>query len=336
MKKYTPNFADPRVKKRCISAFNFVITRFTEDKPRFYTKEIIDKKIGYTHKPLGAWLRQQLLTQYGTYSAAHHKAKQWLLRPEGVELLAQQYELVQPSIASNFQAYKVETVSQEFSAELQTGNWTYKESSNRLWNPAQNIPTDIRADMFARAGYIYNYDIVACAPTLIKQYAIKCGMTRPTRTLDAYLLDRSTHRNRLAQLLDLDVAAIKRVINAKFAGARTGRRNTINELLKHDQMRVAKIVNDEWFVNLLKDIKKCWDAIKKSHGRRLLSSKDKWAIYFSLERTVMRPTISVLKKQTKRYFLEHDGFRTDTWIDPYKLKLAVQNKTNYTVEFEYQ
>lgn len=361
MKKYTPNFTDPRVKRKLISAFNFAITRFSYDKPRFCTRDELDKHLGYSHKQFGGWVRNLLIEEdpnpttsyrFGRETAVdlhkkykdkneetRNRAKYWYLRKIGVEFIAKKYNLVELQEPKKVEEYKEKVIIEEFTTELETGNWKYEEKSNRLWNPAQRIPNALRESMFAKAGYVYNYDIVACAPTLIKQYAVKSGMTRPTPALDEYLKDRSFHRNRLAQLLNVSVDKIKEIINGKLAGGKIGadpQRNKLSNAFNNDWNRVKTLKEDAWFIQLCKDIKKCWDAIKKSNQLSRLNSQTKWRFYFQLENAVMMPVRALLKKETKRYFLEHDGFRCDTWVDPYKIKLAVKIKTGYSIDFEYE
>jgi hypothetical protein len=90
-----------------------------------------------------------------------------------------------------------------------------------------------------------------------------------------------------------------------------------------------------WFTSLRKDIKKCWDAIKMSEKSLRLSSRDKWMIYFQLEKSVMNAVRRELVKENNRYFLEHDGWRCESYIDPYRLRLSVRKATGYDVVFDY-
>ena len=347
---YIPNFSDPRVKKRILRAFNYCTTRFDYTKPKFSQRDVIDKEVGYNHKPLGRYLRNLLLEEHDSGSdlpyvytleataedkKKKNRAKKWLLREAGVSYIAQKFNLPYTT-AAQIKEYKINAIVEEFKEPMATGNWQYEEKSHRLWNNAQQIPNEIRRPAFARAGYVYDYDIIACAPNLIKQYAQRNGLTKSTPYLDEYLNDRDFHRDRLANLLNIDKKTVKEIINARFAGARLGVKKSIGEFLGNNRLQIEKLKNDKWFQGISRDIKKCWDVIKTISGRRRIDSKYKWDIYFVLESQVMRSINSIIKKETTRHFKEHDGFRCDSWINPHALELEVQKKTGYTVKFKFE
>ena len=76
-----------------------------------------------------------------------------------------------------------------------------------------------------------------------------------------------------------------------------------------------------------------WSVIKADTPYSRLTARHKWGIYFSLERKVINSCEKLIKKHKLQYFLEHDGFRTNGYIDPYKFKLTVNKQTGYNIQF---
>jgi hypothetical protein len=228
----------------------------------------------------------------------------------------------------------VDWAKEQYGAEIASGCFEYKDKSDRLWNDIQRLPSDIRRPLFAEQGYHWEYDIRACAPNLIYQRARKEGLTRPTKTLDAFLADRQLYRQALAEHLDCSESAAKQIITSLFSGAKIAQGYAISQLLDNDPKKLNILKNNLWVKELRKDIKKCWDAIKSSETSLRLKSRDKWMIYFQLERSVMNVVRAELNKLSVRYFLEHDGWRCDTHVDEYSLRLSVRKRTGYSVDFD--
>lgn len=339
---YTPNFNDPRVKKKCLKALGFVCSSLSYDKPRAWARVELDKWLGYQHRELGQWLRSQLLIEASArWNKDTGECKKWLLREDGVNHLCEIYNNyliaklpIANKVAKSTQI-ALDWAENEYKEQLTTGQFEYKEKSNRLWNDLQRIPSEIRKPLFAKHGYEYEYDIQACAPTLISQLARKEGMTRPTPVLDDFLENRQHYRTALAERIACTEKQSKEILNAIFAGAKLGPGNAIATILNDNRHQLALLKQNVWFCSLRKDIKKCWDAIKLSEKSVRLSSRDKWMIYFGLEKSVMNVVRRELVKDHNRYFLEHDGWRCESYIDPYALRLSVRKSTGYDVVFDY-
>jgi hypothetical protein len=339
---YEPNFRDPRVKKRILRALGFACSSLSIDKSRAWARVELDRHFGTQNHKLSKWLRSKLLVkQSDKYNMDRHLCKQYTLNSEGVCELSELYNVVTkskfPSVAQVqelVQKTGIEWAREQYLPQIQSGLFEYKDKSHRLWNDIQRLPTDIRRPLFAQQGYHWEYDICASAPTLIYQRARREGMTRPTKTLDAFLQDRQLYRQALAETLDCDLAQAKQIITALFSGAKLGPGNAIADVLNHDMHKLQILKNNTWIKELRKDIKKCWDAIKSSESSLRLRSRDKWMIYFELERSVMTVVRTELTKLSVRYFLEHDGWRCDSHIDEYSLRLLVKKKTGYSVEFD--
>jgi hypothetical protein len=340
---YTPKFSDPRVKRRIKRALGFVCSSLSDDKARAWARVELDRWFGSQNHKLSKWLRSKLLIKTtDKYNMDRGLCKQYLLNTDGVREMSELYnDLVVvkfPSVAQVQELVQntgIEWAKEQYGTQIQSGCFEYKDKSNRLWNDLQRLPTEIRRPLFAEQGYHWEYDIRACAPTLIYQRARKEGLTRPTKTLDAFLADRKLYRQALAEKIGCSEQQSKQIITALFSGAKLGPGNAIADVLNHDQTKLDILKNNIWIKELRKDIKKCWDAIKSSERSLRLSSRQKWMIYFELERSVMNVVRAELNKLSVRYFLEHDGWRCDSHVDEYSLRLSVKKRTGYSVEFDY-
>jgi hypothetical protein len=339
---YQPNFTDPRVKKKIKRALGFCCSSLSVDKPRAWARVELDRWLGHQHHDLGLWLRKQLLIEDSKrWNKDTGQCKKWLLREQGVRDLCEIYNnylIVKLPIATQVQDRQQiaqDWAEEQYGDQLTSGEFIYKEKSNRLWNDIQRIPSEIRKPLFAKHGYEYEYDIQACAPTLISQFARRQGLTRPTPTLDLFLADRQHYRTALADHLGCSDKQAKQILNAIFAGAKLGPGNAIAAILDNNRSQLQKLKLNVWFTSLRKDIKKCWDAIKSSEKSVRLSSRHKWMIYFGLEKSVMSVVRRELVREGNRYFLEHDGWRCESYIDPNSLRLTVKKTTGYDVQFDY-
>lgn len=341
---YTPDFACKRTQKRIRRAVGFAVSCLS-DKPREWSTRALDRHIGYTHKPLGKYLREKLLVECDErylFGTAGSRCKTYRRNYTGV------IELINASgVFSNAYTHKHTLVPtkeiarayvEETFPEIQSGAFEYRERSDRLWHHLQNVRSDIRKPLLAEHGYRYEYDIDCAAPTLIFQLARQSGLTHRSRTdlIEAYIDDPTPYRQQLAQEIGCDEKTAKRIINARFAGATLRANRSIHSYLDYNWRQLGLLKQSPWFQQFSKQIKKCWDKIKLDLGVRRLSPRDKWSIYFQQERQVMGVVRRELDKTGCRYFLEHDGWRCDEWIDPYALQLLIRKRYNKTVKFSYE
>lgn len=336
---YTPNFNNAKVKKKCLRALGFAVTTLSVEEPRQWARVALDKFIGYQHHDLGQWLRKTLLIEHsGRWNKDTGECKQWLLNEDGVRYLSELYNLSSTTklpIATLRNDIGLKWAESEYKAELESGDWHYEEKSFRLWHEAQRIPSEVRKRMFANNGYEYEYDIRCAAPTLIKQLAVKEGLTKPTPELDCYLQDRQKYRQALAERIGITERQAKEILTALFCGAKLGPRNSIMKILGNDYKKDLLLRENVWLTEFRNDIRECWRAIKRANPNTSMTAKNKWMMYFELENQVMRVVRNELKKQSVRYFLEHDGWRCDRYVDENSLRLLVRKKTGYSIEFEY-
>jgi hypothetical protein len=341
---YSPNFNDPRVSSRVKTAIGFACAVMSETKSHPWSTRYIDKFFGMSARPLSKWLRQKLLiTTNERWNKDTGECKEYILNKEGVN------ELLEILKISNTNIYPIvtEVALQDHADELKSGNFEYADKSNRLWHPLQRYRKQYRTQVLHDSGYVHDYDIQCCAPTLIHQYAQRLGMDEYLFALREYLNNKHEVRARLAREMELDIAAIKEIINALFCGARIANnpKSDIYEILCGDRTRIEFLKQDEYLTQLRSDIKTCWDHIiphmprrRKVNTNRLIqiSCKEKWNVYFELERIILNSVRNYLIKESNKHFLIHDGWTCEREVDRDVLRDFVKGETGYEVKFDYE
>lgn len=330
MKKYKPNFNDPRVANKCRRALGWATCQLHEHKYNGWSRKHLDKRIGYSHTDLGRYLRQQLLiTHDNHWSMDHGICKKYTLNVQGAVGLAQQlgieYKRRKPR-----QSIGLALAREQYQDVFDRGVFEYTEKSGRLYNELQNIKTDIRAPLFASYGFRFNYDIANAYPTLLTQYALQTATYRKQfHSLSEYCNDPCAYRLKLAHSTGTDYATAKKILVAKFNGATLREGYAISQTLNRTQMHRLKH-NTQW--NLLcKDITRLWKGIARSQGRTRIPPRERMHLYCQEERRVIGVIERQFKKQNYQMFLEHDGWRATDWIDPHLLELSVRKHTGYAI-----
>lgn len=65
----------------------------------------------------------------------------------------------------------IDKLGAKHAEELASGQFKMKLKSDRYWHSLQNIKRERKAEFWSRRGYGFNYDIEACAPTVLQQLA---------------------------------------------------------------------------------------------------------------------------------------------------------------------
>jgi len=349
---YTPNFSDPRVVKRVRKALGFARSCFSETKPRQWSTRYIDKHFGPQTNALSKWLRQQLLvTTNAWWSKDQGKCKEYVLNGSGYEQLAQQLKSDNDAVICVYDLSKelvLDWAKEEFKDELATKVFNYNDKSSRLWHPLQNVRKEYKRDILAQANFKYEYDIQCCAPTLIMQLAQRHDMHLYLPHISGYLANRKYCREQIALNVELDPSAIKVIINALFSGAKLGMNPTfdIYKMLNGDRARITYLKQDPYLTGLREEIKICWDYIKTGLPRRSvvnknnkeqmlpISSRQKWGVYFDLERVVLNAVMNYLKLTENQFFAEHDGWTTTDEVDQNELIDYVFQTTGYRIKID--
>ena len=167
--------------------------------------------------------------------------------------------------------------------------------------------------------------------------------------LRKYLTDRTAIRDQISQELELDTMAVKEIINALFAGAVISKNkdSDIYHILNGDIARIEYLKQNEFIKELVSDIKTCWTYIRPHMQKRTrvqisgkerllpLTSRQKWNVYFELERVILNSVRTYLNDKSIRYFLIHDGWTCDREVDREELENYVRDETGYEIKFDY-
>jgi hypothetical protein len=372
---YQPNFSDPRVISRIKHAIGFSIGVMSAEEETQWSTRVIDKYFGQQQRPLGKFLRDQLLICINQrYNKDTGECKSYKLNQLGVDYLKER--LTKDSKESNWVSqnhnkitttelypsvsevqtpeYDLQLVSalftKEYHDELVSGEFAYKFKTNRLWHRLQSVKSYYRKHMMTEYGYTYNYDIQACAPTLLLQYSRHLGNDLWLPAIQEYLENRDTIRKQLAQDAEVDIKVVKVLINALFCGAKLGCNPSfaLSLLMNHDSVKIEYLKQHEFLKKLREEIKIMWSYIEQEiprtkkpdkNGRlRLIpvSSRDKWNIYFRLECEVMTSIRKYITDNKLQCFLEHDGWVCKSQIDTEKLTQWVRNDTKFDVKLDLE
>ncbi len=371
---YTPNFADPRIKRRIRLALGWSRGVLSNTEQRAWSTRYIDKFFGVQSNPLSKYLRSVLLiTTNNNWSKDLGICKKYILNQKGYDFLRDcllgqttktwqeyfrdnddlitiiTYPIVLQVTNNEFDKHLIkELVEREYGVELKNLNFNYKDQSQRLWHPLQNIKREFKKEIFKEHKLNYNYDIASCAPRLLLQHAEHLGLDLYLFAIKEYIANKQQQRQRLSTLLELPVKDIKIIINALFCGARLGVHNdfAVSELVKHDPARMYLLKEDLFIKQLRKDIKEIWSVIETSmpkittnksgkERKVALSSKRKWQKYFELERSVLNEINEYLFRTNNACFLEHDGFVSNKPIDQKELIDFVRTNTGFVIELDF-
>jgi len=356
---YTPNFDDPRVQRRCRQALGFACGAISATNSQAWSTRYIDQWFGVQSNPLSAYLREQLLVVTNDHwNKDTGECKQYVLNSRAVQQLKQDLGIASEATSN----IVLQVVNNTYEPELVSGEFAYKDKSSRLWHPLQNFRRDAKRSVLNSAGYEYHYDIECCAMTLIHQHSQRIPehvidhkwqqgpMDLYLFALRRYLDHRTEIRDQIAQEAEIDPATVKRIINALLAGAPLSQNpvTEIYQMLAGDCARIQFLKQHEYLSQLRADIKMCWDYIKPTLPRRSktqptgrermipISSKQKWGVYFDLERQVLNSVRDYLVATSNKHFLEHDGWSCASELDQVALQQWICDKTGFVVEIELE
>lgn len=398
---YKPNLQDPQVINVLERAIAYVLQSTSENKPRNISFKKIEKKFG---RRSCKWLRNILLicTNHN-FSKNKKLAKSYRRNRCGIEYIKHLIDTHSDNISwKEWQKswYHIEDGSIEIPEEVSdtisvvrksfdptkhllvdrryvlkelmkvhgramlSGDFSYSEKSYRWWNELQSVKKEYKLPFLAMHHYNHMYDIEACAPTLIYQYAKSINPNmKPTPAYDRYLANKSEVREEIAELIESDIKDVKVLINALFCGAKLGRNDIFalyqlfynaDDYLYADAV-IMILKESEYMTQLLADIKYIWSIIKpviypKTLYKEVINtdtgeikikrinfgSKQKWDLYFQLENIVGLSIKSYLDGINCKYFYEHDGWSSSTKIDIDLLDNHVYNTTGYRLKYSYE
>jgi len=343
---YTPNFNDPRVVARTQQAMCFVRKYLSETTPHWLSTRWIAHKdnFGMSNNELSKFLRNKLLIcTDDSYNKFTGKTKHYCLNKAGFD------ELNELLCNNTNNTYSVIQVPKRIQEELQTGEFTYNDSSSRLYHPLQNFKRNDKRALLAQDGYLYHYDIQCCAPTLIMQYAQQLGMDEYPFAIKQYIANRKQIRNEIATEAELTDQQVKRIINGLFQGAYISNytQSLVYKELGGDVAKIEFLKQLDYIQQLQREIKICWETIRPQLSKRTtetktgtrvlpITGKQKTALYRDLERVVLNSVRDYLTQTDNQFFTEHDGWSSRRQVDITALQQHIKTTTGYQIEIEQE
>lgn len=326
----TPNFSDPRVRKRCESALAFV-EQYIKDQPRWLSTREISKHFGWLGRPLGKYLKEQLLICTDPYFNMHSgQCKKYQKNTEGVLALKSLLGIENLPVI----------VSESIKEQLDTGEFEYKQSSNREYHPLQNEPKRIKRPLLAAKGYRHEYDIQCAAQTLLLQHAQSLGLKTATPALDQYIADRASVRNQLSQSLRLPQTTVKQILTAILNGGSISawHTNMIFSYVNFSRTMIEHLRGNAYIQQYQRDVRSMWSEIRKHQQlayKERFNAKMKSEIYRSLEESVRSVIKRSLRRSKNKAFIEHDGWTCQRAVDIDRLCWEVKKQTGFVIKLDW-
>jgi hypothetical protein len=352
-----PNFSDPRVRRRCLTALEFV-EQYVFNTAKPIAQIQIHRHFGRSNDALGGYLKSQLLiTADNHYNMLTGKCKTYTRNSAGYQQLKSNLGIT------------TDIISPKLEQQLTTGEFEYVEKSHRWFNPLQQKPRQIRNRELASRGYCYDYDIDNASATLIYQYAQRLRLEKITQNLteiasndsetplilphiEQYLTEKEQIRNQIANDCGCDVKYVKKAITALFQGAHLSRneRSRLYWDLNANCELIERLKQNSQLSLLREDIKSLWRIIRgeifkekltkglvkeEEKSKWRLCGRDKAALYRQLEREVMSVIWRELKRGKIAHLKIHDGWASREICDMKLLVDKVRNKTGYHIRINW-
>lgn len=236
--------------------------------------------------------------------------------------------------------------------QLETGEIIYQDKSHRLWNPLQNLQSHVKRDLLSQYQYHYHYDIRSAAPTLLVEHALQSHDLH-IPALRKLIQDPVPLRDHIACNITTLASkkSPKKIINALVAGARLThwRSSMIMAETQNNRQAVEWLSTDPEIQSLRRDIKTLWHALDPQLGprksitdrrgcrrRQPRTSREKWDLYFQVERRVLDQVQGLFRQQQARIFLEHDGWSSQRLIDPQEIQDHIRRQLGYRVTIKWE
>jgi hypothetical protein len=328
---YSPNFQNPQVRRRITKSLDWCNTYLSQTRTHWLSQREIQRQFGHQSRPLGLYLRNQLLTCVNPYysNLTESVCRTYKLNLNGYHALCTEigYE-------PKFQP------SKEIEQALDSGEFEYKTIGHRDYHALQNLPKRIKRPLLASKGYRHEYDIECCAQTLLLQHAQGLGFTKSTPALDRYITDRTSVRNELMARTQLDSKTVKQILTALLNGSNLSswHTNSIFAYVNYNKEMIEFLKEDPYIIEYITDVRGMWKAIRKHQSLRYkerFNAKMKSDLYRFLEESVRVVIQRHLKKTKNRAFIEHDGWSCQTAVDISRLTYEVKQQTGFVIKLDW-
>jgi hypothetical protein len=164
----------------------------------------------------------------------------------------------------------------------------------------------------------------------------------------AYIGDRNQIRQELSRRIGISIDQAKQIITALFAGAHISvhHRSAISRILDGRRDQIQALKTDPFIAPLKSEIRTIWEYIKPTMSRgtrtnrlgrtRLvpITSRDRWRLYFQLERLVLAAISDYLTSTGNQFFTEHDGWVCRHPVNQSDLKTHVRQVTGFQIQLD--
>ncbi|MCR5881539.1 hypothetical protein LRS03_01105 [Rhizobacter sp. J219] len=351
---YSPNFSDPRTRRRVRSALAWSWLYLTPTRARRVPKETLDAVFGPSGNKQAKFIRDALLVKQPWWDPDDFgEVKRYRLNDDGARALASAIELPADS-GDSIPQHVREHLDTVYPA-LASLQFEYVDHApGRLTHGLQNLRREVKPVLWRTFGLPYDYDIVACSANVLVQLAKRAGM-KHVPVLDEYLEDRAAWRERFAKIAGVEVEIAKKAITSIFTGALVAENedSSIFHMVHRRAGAVAALRDDPDFSRLFAGVNSMWrwlriaegtqhrrslvDLLEGHHGTRptgYRTGRQKYALYVRHERQVIDAVHAHLNKTGNRHFLEHDGWRTERPIDVERMREVIRDRTGFTLQIE--
>jgi len=338
---YKPNLNDPRLKSRVKIVLAWCDKFLLSKRPIPVNHESLREVFSNTSRNPGQWLYSNLLFQTGTYVVGK-KCYQYSLNQDG-------YRKIHDLFGIEMRCPH-DVASEKFSDYVSGAEpIPYRDSGDRRYHAVQNLKRDLRTKVFSKW---WDYDIDACAPTLLYQYVSEGRGDgwgeKWLPTIRRLAFEKDTMRKHVQELIGLEEKKVKRVLNAIFFKAVVAPHSasTVFRDLGQSEELLYRLKNDAAVKTLRREVRFMWelahnrysvdhasmvDIWKKIRTPPASRSKQRNAIYRMLERQVINAMEEILPASLLGCVLMHDGFMLKDRVDVRKLETVVRQRTGYSI-----
>jgi hypothetical protein len=341
---YIPNLGDPKIKRRVSAVLEWCGSLLNDKRPRPIHNSVLTKVFANHQRNPGRWLYSNLLQQVANY-AVGKRSYSYVLNVDGYLKL---HKLV------GLEVRGAAEVAKEMYADIVSGvkPLDYVDRGDRRYHAVQNLKRHVRSEVFA--GW-WDYDIEACAPTLLYQYVChekdaEWG-AKWLPTIRRLVHEKDEVRQYVGVLTGLDEKQTKRLLNALVFKAVLAPHSACStfQILRQDVELLYRVKSDPYIRALRREVRHLWELVATRHlveqNRRLLwegrtaaalksTASLRMAIYRKLERQVIDAIEVALPDARLGCVLMHDGFMLKERVSSAVLEHEVLKQTGFAVKIK--
>lgn len=345
MQNYKPNFKEQRTNKRTQQIIEWVEKHIGAETKILHSK-ILRSPEAFGNSSLGIYLKNNLLVKTCPAYKPGEFSQQYRINIDYLNRLRSELGLSESHLRHN----RLEQRFANAADHIASGDFPMNDNGLRWYDGLQYIPRELKPLMWGERGYIYDYDVECCAPTLLVQQARKLNpKMKSLDYINFYLTNKNIVRDELSIKYNLSNMQVKQLINGLFQG---GILNSYKDnkifvnVFNKNFNKMIQVKQDAYLIELIKDISYMWKQLRKDinigyyysgdvRKQVRITGRDKSSYYQKLERIIMTPVWKYLKKKSVRVHPEHDGFRSDQFVVPDELEQMILFETGFHVKFKW-